>query len=355
MNIPFKQYWNLLVNYLRPLAARVGLLALLLLAGIGMRLVNPQIMRSFIDTAVSGGARETLLRAGLLFFGIALVNQLMAVAATYLSESVAWTATNALRLDLFKHCLGLDQSFHKAHTPGELIERIDGDVSSLSNFFSRLVIHVAGNFILLLGVLILLFREDWRVGLSLTGATGYFVFYAAVIWLFFSLGFWLWQPYMNLSAVPIAWFGFVYAVQSLVSGYASKQAHRVENKIGVRRSLLLIPLLLATAFVLESQFVFVLGFLFIFIQSIAGGCFGPLLGDYINKRIPSSKRATVLSIKNMVNSILFITISPLLGHFVDLYSLTTALLLMGVALVVTALAFSFAYGVVSRGEDGGLA
>ena len=179
--------------------------------------------------------------------------------------------------------------------------------------------------------------------LSLTGDAGYFVLYAATIWLFFSIGFWLWQPYLKLSAVPIAWFGFIYAAQNLVGGYASKQAHRVEGKIGVRNSLLLIPLLLAAAFVLESQFVFVLGFLFIFAQSVASGCFGPLLGDYINKRIPSSKRATVLSIKNMVNSILFITISPLVGHFVDLYSLTTVLLLMGITLVVTSLIFFFAY------------
>jgi MFS family permease len=179
--------------------------------------------------------------------------------------------------------------------------------------------------------------------LSLTGDTGYFVLYAAVIWLFFSIGFWLWQPYLKLIAMPVSLFGFIYAAKNLVGGYVSKQAHRIEAKIGMRHSLLLIPLLLASAFVLESQFVFVLGFLFIFIQSVASGCFGPLLGDYINKRIPSSKRATVLSIKNMVNSLLFMTISPLIGHFVDLYSLTTALFLMGMALVVISLIFFLAY------------
>jgi MFS family permease len=187
--------------------------------------------------------------------------------------------------------------------------------------------------------------------ISTTGAAGYFVLYAAVIRLFFSLGFWLWQPYLKLSGVPIAWFGFIYAAQNLVGGYASKQAHRVERKIGIGNSLLFMPLLLAVTFVLESQFVFVLGFLFLFVQSIASGCFGPLLGDYVNKRIPSSKRATVLSIKNMVNSVLFMTISPLLGHFVDLYPLTTALLLMGGVLFVTALLFFFAYRVTFRRDE----
>jgi MFS family permease len=175
--------------------------------------------------------------------------------------------------------------------------------------------------------------------LSFTGNAGYFVLYAATTWLFFSLGFWLWQPYLKLIAVPVSFFGFIYAALNLVGGYVSKQAHRIESRIGMRSSLLFIPLLLALAFFLESQFVFVLGFLFIFIQSMASGFFSPLLEDYINKRIPSSRRATVLSIKNMVYSLLFMVISPLIGHLVDLYSLTTALLLMSVAVVATSLAF----------------
>ena len=36
-------------------------------------------------------------------------------------------ATNQLRHDLALHLLRLDLPFHKAHVPGELIERIDGD------------------------------------------------------------------------------------------------------------------------------------------------------------------------------------------------------------------------------------
>jgi ABC-type multidrug transport system fused ATPase/permease subunit len=78
---------------------------------------------------------------------------------------VGWTATNALRADLAEHCLYLDMSFHNARTPGEMIERIDGDMNSLSNFFSQFVIQVFGNALLLVGVLVLLYREDWRVGL----------------------------------------------------------------------------------------------------------------------------------------------------------------------------------------------
>jgi ATP-binding cassette, subfamily B, bacterial len=58
-------------------------------------------------------------------------------------------------------------SFHKKYTPGELIERIDGDVNLLANFFSQFTIQVLGNSLLIVGILLLLFRVDWRIGSGL--------------------------------------------------------------------------------------------------------------------------------------------------------------------------------------------
>jgi len=169
MKVTFGQYRNLLVSYLKPQRLRTSLLAVLLLGNIGLQLISPQIVRYFIDTTQAAGALETLRYAALLFIGAALVQQVISVMATYVSESVAWTATNTLRADLAAHCLQLDMSFHNAHTPGEMIERLDGDVTALANFFSQFVIQVLGNVLLLVGVLLLLFQEDWRVGLALTG------------------------------------------------------------------------------------------------------------------------------------------------------------------------------------------
>jgi len=58
-------------------------------------------------------------------------------------------------------------AFHNSRTPGELIERIDGDVGALANFFSRFAIVIVANTLLLLGVLTVLFWEDWRIGLPI--------------------------------------------------------------------------------------------------------------------------------------------------------------------------------------------
>lgn len=168
MGVAPRQYWDLLAGYIRPQGARFRLLAALLLGSIGLQVVNPQIMRHFIDAVTSGQALQTLIVAALAFTAIALIQQAISVAATYVGQNVAWVATNALRVDLVRHCLELDMSFHNNHSPGELIERIDGDVAELSTFFSQLVIGVVGNLLLLLGILVVLFLEDWRVGLAFT-------------------------------------------------------------------------------------------------------------------------------------------------------------------------------------------
>jgi ATP-binding cassette subfamily B protein len=144
MNLPFKAYWDLLSQHIRPQKERFTLLVFLLLGSIGLRILTPQIMRSFIDAALAGQALQTLSTIALAFIGLALVQQVVSVGVKYLGESVAWTATNALRAELAWHALNLDMRYHNDHTPGELIERIDGDVTEMALFFSQFAINLLG-------------------------------------------------------------------------------------------------------------------------------------------------------------------------------------------------------------------
>jgi ATP-binding cassette, subfamily B, bacterial len=166
MKLPFRQYWDLLSRHVQPQRGRFALLALLLFGNISLQIINPQLIRSFIDTALGGGPINALMLPAILFISIAIIQQLVAVSVTYLGENVAWTSTNALRAELAWHCLNLDMSFHNDRTPGEMIERIDGDISQMSTFFSQFVIILVGNVLLLIGILIALFIEDWRAGLA---------------------------------------------------------------------------------------------------------------------------------------------------------------------------------------------
>ncbi|EFH80483.1 ABC transporter ATP-binding protein [Ktedonobacter racemifer] len=167
MHIPLRIYVRLLRTYLAHQRTHVRLLAFLLFLTIGLQLLNPRVLQLFLDGAVHKAPLSILSLLGLLFLLVGLASQGLSVLATYLSESVAWRATNSLREDLAEHCLQLDMPFHNAHSPGEMISRLDGDVTSLANFFSQFVIRVLGNLLLLLGILLMLCFVDWRLGLGL--------------------------------------------------------------------------------------------------------------------------------------------------------------------------------------------
>lgn len=166
--IPIRAYYQLLKCYLRPYPAWVTGLTTAVLLSIAGQLVAPQIMRYFLDAATSGADDALLLRAAVFYILTAVIQQFFSILSTYYGENLGWTATNNLRRDLLEHCLHLDLSFHKKHTPGEMIERIGEDVNSLANFFSQFVIRVFGNGLVIIGVLVLLYIENVWVGFTLT-------------------------------------------------------------------------------------------------------------------------------------------------------------------------------------------
>ena len=158
------RYFGLLANYLRPERSATVLLGILVAGGIVAQLAAPQLMGRFIDLIQTGASSSGLIRVAVLFVVAALARQALAALANYVGAGVGWRATNALRVDLLHHCLNLDMAFHAAHPPGEMVERIDSDVSQLAQFFSQFVIQVLANMLLVVGVLGVLIKTDWRAG-----------------------------------------------------------------------------------------------------------------------------------------------------------------------------------------------
>lgn len=177
MTVSLRDYAELLGRYLRPFRLKAIALAFLLLGSILFSLVTPQVVRFFIDTARAGGDVGLLFAAAVAYVGVAILGQGMAIVEAFVAETLAWEATNELRAQLTLHVLRLDRSFHATRTPGELIERLDSDVTQLANFFSRFLVYVVGNALLIVGVVIAVFTVHWIVGI----ATAVFVLTALVV------------------------------------------------------------------------------------------------------------------------------------------------------------------------------
>lgn len=198
-----KLYAALQGKYLRPYRALVLLLAALLFASTGLQIATPQIVRYFIDTAQAKGALESLYLAALIFLCAGLTSRVLSAFVIYFGRDLAWRATNRLRSDLTLHVLKLDMGFHSVHTPGELLERIDGDIERLANFFSQFFIQIVGALLLLVALVVVAWVEDWRFGLAMLGFAIFFLFIQSRITKFVSP---FWQ---HESVVRADLYGFL--------------------------------------------------------------------------------------------------------------------------------------------------
>jgi ATP-binding cassette, subfamily B, bacterial len=159
--------WRALLALLGPDRTRWMLLGLLVAAGSGLALAGPLVVREIIDRASTGTTADDLVGLALLFLLIAVATQATAVLVAWSANVVAWRTTNGLRLRMTRHVLSLDHEFHRRHTPGELIQRVDGDVTSVSDFLGRVVPKAFGAVVLVMGMVVVLSVIDLRVGIGL--------------------------------------------------------------------------------------------------------------------------------------------------------------------------------------------
>jgi ATP-binding cassette subfamily B protein/ATP-binding cassette subfamily C protein len=87
----------LLKTYFAPYWRTASLLGVLLLVGVALRLINPQMIKTFIDRAVAGSSLDDLLSQGVWFLASAMLLQVVAVVETYLATNLGLLATNRLR------------------------------------------------------------------------------------------------------------------------------------------------------------------------------------------------------------------------------------------------------------------
>ena len=183
--------------------ARFLLLLAIILLGIGFSVATPFLTGSFLDGVTGSASTTTLITLAIATIVLAFGTQLLAVAETWVAETLSWDTTNAVRLDLIEHVLQLDTRFHTSRTVGELIDRVDGDVSLLARFLSRFVVTIVGNALLVIAILVLLMMLDLRIGLALAAVVGIAIFALAEIR---KRATPLWRQERDASA---AWYGDV--------------------------------------------------------------------------------------------------------------------------------------------------
>ena len=138
------------------------------------------------------------------------------------------------------------------------------------------------------------------------------------------------QPYLLALEIPLKFFGVLYLVSLLIKALGAKLAYRIEPLFSEKQNLLIISAVAAASFLLAGIFKSYVGLAVLMGSTFVLGYLSPVLDNYMNRRIPSAKRATIFSFRGMISTMFIAPMEPLFGRIADKRSVFYSHLLIGI-------------------------
>ena len=155
-----------LLAYLKPYSVHTAVSLAALVAVTVSELLAPVIIQRSVDSnilsenpSLEGLAGNSLILLGLLGLGL-----LASFAQVYLMSAAAQGIMKTLRMELLTHTAGQSLSFFGKSPVGTLVTRATNDVETISEFFSSVVMTLIKNFVVMAGVIGVLFFLNVRLG-----------------------------------------------------------------------------------------------------------------------------------------------------------------------------------------------
>jgi MFS family permease len=149
---------------------------------------------------------------------------------------------------------------------------------------------------------------------------------------------WFYQALLKSAGIDIAYFGIVHAFMCLAQIFIISNFIRLEQWLGAKRRLLFLGASITGIFyILLSITRFApLVITAIILSAGFGLSRGPLFSNYMNKHIPSDKRATVLSTTSMLRTFSIVIVNVTAGLLAD-WSIPNTLMILGIAIIIFSL------------------
>jgi ATP-binding cassette, subfamily B, bacterial len=176
---------TLLGSLLRPYAAAVGLLAIVVVVENAARLSVPLLVQRGIDHGippiVDGGSSRELLLIVATLCGVVLVQAVSRMYFLRRAGRIGQEVLLELRRRIFRHFQRLDIAFHDRYTSGRVVARSTNDVEAIQDMLETGFDGLITAILTLLGTSVLLVVLDVRLGLMCLGA---FPVLVALVWWF---------------------------------------------------------------------------------------------------------------------------------------------------------------------------
>lgn len=159
---------------------------------------------------------------------------------------------------------------------------------------------------------------------------GWYIAFSALLFSVLQVSFWVYQPYLLSSGVPIAWNGALFAVFAVVATLSSSKTYQLLKRWGRGRMSLLLLAALTSSLLLLGSIQYWWSFVFIFLQQFTRGVNMILYQRILNEEAEEGLRATTVSLKSMCDKALYALLLLSLRPQVESLGEKNLLLLLGV-------------------------
>ncbi len=101
---------------------------------------------------------------GIVLVSLAIMKFLFSYIYQFVLTYISHKTMHDLRMKIMRHLIYQPLSFYTDHQVGWLVTRSTNDVQALANFFSGFVVNVAKDSLLLIGLFVILFKINVRIG-----------------------------------------------------------------------------------------------------------------------------------------------------------------------------------------------
>ena len=138
-----------------------GGIALMMVEGSMLGLLSYMIQPMFDDVFVDGDT-NALWWVGFGIMGIFLVRAVSSAGQKIFMTRVGQLAAADMRSHLLRHLMTLDSSFHQINPPGQLIERVQGDVAAINGVWANILTSVGRDLIAVIVLFSVAISVDWK-------------------------------------------------------------------------------------------------------------------------------------------------------------------------------------------------
>lgn len=114
-----------------------------------------------------------------------LIFYVLLAAGTFIQSilmaGISGRSTNKMRIDLFKKMESLSIRFFDSHKDGEMLSRFTSDLDNISNTLNQALVQVMSNVALMVGVIIMMFRQDVQLSIVTLAAAPFAIIIAALV------------------------------------------------------------------------------------------------------------------------------------------------------------------------------